>query len=789
MRRLALLLILSLLPLSAQAAFKDFKDLDPQDPSLEAIEDLQASGVIEGYEDGSFQSKREISRAEFIKVIVGSQNLDYPAQKACFSDMSEDDWFLPYVCFAKSQGWVSGYEDGLFRPHQTINFVEASKILNAALLKKAAAGTGPWYQTAIEALAEAHAIPLSIPSLEHELSRGESVEMLYRLMNPEKAKEKSTLIYEELAGLLPKAKSCEALDDFTPPNYPVLYDAVREDSPADSEATESVGSGSGEKDYTSTNIQQAGVDEFDRIKTNGDTLFSVGSFSVSLVDLRDDGSMNKLEEIAVEGFYPNNLLLDGKYLAIQGNRYEGYDYYDLTYADAPENSRIAMPLSSAVSVLLYDVSQPAKPKFLREYQVEGYSAEGRLIDGQLTLAIGTSAYPWYYYGNQGGEEKGESLIPLFWDSKTDVWAPITSCTSVYTIPRERGANFLSVVSFPIDGSGSASAEVVMGYSENMYMSTEHLFLTSTSWGDSDYYLRPEEISTRIHRFTLGAAGAKYEKSGEVPGMLLNRYSLSEYGDYLRVVTHDFAASHLFVLGKNLEQVGSLKDLGTTEQLHSVRFMGKRAYLVTFKNTDPLFVVDLSQPTLPRLMGELKIPGYSDYLHPFGDRYLIGLGKEAVEASADFAWYQGVKLALFDVSNPRAPKEVDSVSIGDRGTNSEALYDPHAFFFDESRGLLAIPVEVADVPNDNTDPSAYGEIVGQAAYVYHLSADTGFELLGTLSNITKTQSSDPYDYSWYDYSKFISRILRVEETLYTLATGQINSYQVDGLEPVDELVLP
>jgi hypothetical protein len=169
--------------------------------------------------------------------------------------------------------------------------------------------------------------------------------------------------------------------------------------------------------------------------------------------------------------------------------------------------------------------------------------------------------------------------------------------------------------------------------------------------------------------------------------------------------------------------------------------------------------------------------------------LIGLGKDAVEASADFAWYQGLKLALFDVSNPRAPKEIDSLVIGDRGSESEALYDPHAFFFDESRGLLAIPVELVELPEGSTDPSAYGEVTGQGAYVYHVSPEEGFEFLDVLSNLEKPANMEAYDFSWYDYALRVTRISRIGEYLYTFALSQINSYQVDGLEPAFELVLP
>ena len=144
---------------------------------------------------------------------------------------------------------------------------------------------------------------------------------------------------------------------------------------------------------------------------------------------------------------------------------------------------------------------------------------------------------------------------------------------------------------------------------------------------------------------------------------------------------------------NLQTVGKLENLGTGENFHAARFMGNRCYLVTFQRTDPLFVIDLSQPNNPKLLGELIIPGYSDYLHPLDETHLIGLGKDAVAAEGNFAWYLGLKLSIFDVADVNNPKEIAKFNIGDRGTSSEALYEPKAFLFDSSKGLLVLPVDL------------------------------------------------------------------------------------------------
>ena len=154
-------------------------------------------------------------------------------------------------------------------------------------------------------------------------------------------------------------------------------------------------------------------------------------------------------------------------------------------------------------------------------------------------------------------------------------------------------------------------------------------------------------------------------------------------------------NNVYVLNQNLTVVGKLEGIGQGENLHAVRFMGDRGYMVTFIKTDPLFVIDLSQPQNPKVLGELQIPGYSDYLHPYDATHLIGVGKDAVAAvQGNFAWYQGLKLALFDVSDVNNPVQVANYVIGDRGTASAVLNDPKAFLFDKSKDLLVIPVNLA-----------------------------------------------------------------------------------------------
>jgi uncharacterized secreted protein with C-terminal beta-propeller domain len=239
-------------------------------------------------------------------------------------------------------------------------------------------------------------------------------------------------------------------------------------------------------------------------------------------------------------------------------------------------------------------------------------------------------------------------------------------------------------------------------------------------------------------------------------------------------------------------VGKLENLAPGEDIHSARFMDDKCYLVTFKKIDPLFVIDLHDPENPQVLGKLKIPGYSDYLHPYDGTHLIGVGKETVEAEqGDFAWYQGVKISLFDVSNVSNPNVIDQTEIGDRGTDTPVLRDHKAFLFSKSKNLLILPILLAEIdPNDYPNgipPNAYGEYVWQGAYVYTITLEGGIEYTGRithLENSTDLMKSGYYFSSLYE----VKRALYIDNVLYTISDKKIKLNNIDTLEEIIEIEL-
>jgi uncharacterized secreted protein with C-terminal beta-propeller domain len=322
---------------------------------------------------------------------------------------------------------------------------------------------------------------------------------------------------------------------------------------------------------------------------------------------------------------------------------------------------------------------------------------------------------------------------------------------------------------------------LLGGTSNMYVSQENMYVTFQEW-----YWGGNTTICRIH---LQANNMTIEASGKIPGQERNQYSMDEYGDYFRIQTSTWSnvsQTNVYVLDMNLSIVGRLENIAVGENFHSARFMGNRCYLVTFLKTDPLFVINLTDPTAPTILGNLTIPGYSDYLHPYDETHLIGVGKNTVGADeGDFAWYQGIKVSLFDVSNVTNPVQDASYVIGDRGSDTQVLTDPKAFLFDRSRNLLAIPVMVAKIDESKypspVPPYAYGDPVWQGAYVFDISLYHDLVLEGRITHLDNGTSINDQGY-------WVKRSLYIEDVFYTVSDRMIKMNRLEDLSQIGEVPL-
>jgi inhibitor of cysteine peptidase len=295
----------------------------------------------------------------------------------------------------------------------------------------------------------------------------------------------------------------------------------------------------------------------------------------------------------------------------------------------------------------------------------------------------------------------------------------------------------------------------------------------------------DQTTTVIHKIAIHDGTITYVGKGEVPGTLDNQFSMDEYNNNLRLATTSsvstpsgqYTYNNVFVLDGKMAMIGSLTHIAEQETIYSTRFIGDRLYMVTFKRIDPFFVIDLSTPETPKILGKLKIPGYSDYLHPYDATHIIGIGKETTSNDWGGVSTSGIKLALFDVSDVANPKQLDKVQIGDAGSDSAALTDHHAFLFDKAKNLLVIPVmAVTANPVTKGDYYTTRPQVWYGAYVFGLTPQTGFTLRGTVQHGTGDNGYYYYGSSTSD----VKRSLYIGNVLYTMSAKQIKANSLDNI---------
>ncbi len=469
---------------------------------------------------------------------------------------------------------------------------------------------------------------------------------------------------------------------------------------------------SGTSSYSTTNNQEPGVDEPDIVKTDGSTIFTVSQGTLYAVDAT--GATPRLVgslDLGAAGYNSQLLLWGQRLIVISGG---------LPVAvGAPAPGGVASPGRAAPALFPYyyggqtvvtevDVRDPAAMKVARTMSIEGRFVDARQNGSSARLVISSQpsavAYPAL-------RTRAKGWVPLvrFHSSITGrrYTRAVARCSTIRRPTQFSGLGMLTILTIDLDrGLYATDSQSLMADALLVYGSQGSLYVATQKWIDArtSLYRIPQSQGTVIDQFDVtDPLHTTYLASGEVPGFVLNQFSMSEYGGYLRVATtsrpiwwgfgppQSLSQSYVTVLapsGGLLVPVGQVSGLGAGQQIYSVRFIENAAYIVTFRQVDPLYTIDLSSPTAPRVAGQLELAGYSSYLHPVGNGLLLGIGQD-VGANNEPA---GSQLELFDVSNPSAPKLLQRTSLGD-GSSSQASYDHHAFLFWPATGLAVLPVQI------------------------------------------------------------------------------------------------
>jgi hypothetical protein len=558
-----------------------------------------------------------------------------------------------------------------------------------------------------------------------------------------------------------------------------------------------------------TNNQVASVDEADIVKTDGRYVYLAANGALRIVEALKP----KMLSVTMLPGNARELFVEGDRAVVfssSGATAKRCTYaYDCTFAGD----------GSSTNVIVLDISDRNAPKVIRQLDLSGSLLAARRIGNTVHTVVSdgdTQAPPFETWPadlemcgtmepqvrakfaklkaeNERKIRKQVSSFPVISEKGND--QPM--CNGLLRTAIRDGQAFTSVVSFDLTDAKTPATTAtlqsrpgaVFASADALYLSVVHQRKDAGSRWYSASYASVDEAS-EIHKFKIGASprDTKYVGSGVVPGHVLNQFAMDEWSGYLRVATtkgrvpDPKVESTVSILTEgangNLVRVGAVEHIAPGEDIRAVRFDDDRGYVVTFKKTDPLFVLDLYQPAHPAVLGELKIPGFSTYIHRIDPDHLLSIGFDAND-HGDFAYFDGVILQLFDVKNPTDPRLVHKEKIGSRGSSSEAATDHLAFNYFASEGLLAIPMTVCDGGGDGRN----GETMSfSGLLVYDVDLDKGFTRLGGIDHASASArgASASCGTWWSNATSAVKRSVFLDDLVYSIASDRVKVQRLGHL---------
>ncbi len=550
------------------------------------------------------------------------------------------------------------------------------------------------------------------------------------------------------------------------------------------------GGGGDERGYSSTNNQVEGVDELDIMETDGEYIYAIAGDQLMVSKVWPPEEAAVAGQIQIEGSPKGLFLLEDKTVVVLSQLGWGEDAAPLSGSD------ITGGQDGLVKVAIIDVMDAEAPAVFRETYTRGVLFDARMKEERLFTVSYVGLRVPQFDENEGKSDQIrtvkdtvlEDWMPLRYDNLRDnaaaEWASVEEdfcpCENVYGSKRGSGDYFVSVQSLDVSSRNSAfEGSAVLSSMDHIYASQDSIYVVSQEQEQGPWSSYDDSVDTVVHRFKVNEKSGvpAYQSSGKVPGYTLNQFALDQSGETLRVATTKSSwaggngESNLYILeddGDELDLIGSVEGLAAGEQIYAVRYVDDTAYIVTFEQTDPLFTLDLTDPTAPTVRGELHITGFSNYLHPLADGSLLGIGLDLDENGWES---KGVQISRFDVSDLDNPELADRLTLEGTGW-SDAQSEHHAFNYYAPTESLSVPA---------SDQSA----LGSAMYVLQAGPDVALGLVGTLSQESILDSSQGDDWS-YQYCTEFRRSVVIEgdeeegiaDTVYALSNAGIVAAPVD-----------
>lgn len=542
--------------------------------------------------------------------------------------------------------------------------------------------------------------------------------------------------------------------------------------------------------HSSTNVQVDGVDEPDIIKNDGKFIYNLNykNNKIMIVNAYPAQAMKLETSISLDGkIHASNMFLKDNFLVILGQYYES--------KDTSNDIKNHWYAGGKSKVLVYDIRNKENPKLVKSLMVSGNYSDSRLVGDEVYIISNQSINIDFKTGDE------VDCAPTYTDSSLKEKNKKVDYKNIKYNPKDVAPNYINISSIDLSNVNTeARVTSVLGNGRNIYCNDKNLYTASQN----------SENKTIIYKFALSNGKAALQDKTEITGSVLNQFSMDEYNGYLRMaatqnanyVASDNTSSTVYVFDKNLKMVSKLSDIAKGEKIYSARFIGNRAYIVTFRQTDPLLALDLSDPKKPKITGKLEMPGFSTYLQSYDENHIIGFGENthsSIENGYSVNINDGIKFAMFDITDMKNPKKMYDVNFGeeaevnsnntinvptdnsnsssitipgDKTSNydvdsnvirysSEVLHNHKALLFDKDKGIMALPIQVGD---------SGGLKCG--IYVYKIDLRNGFKLAYKIES-QKNES-------------LTCRAVYIGDTLYTIFDSKIVAVDMNNFKSIGEL---
>ncbi|CAM5208935.1 hypothetical protein UACE39S_03901 [Ureibacillus acetophenoni] len=558
-------------------------------------------------------------------------------------------------------------------------------------------------------------------------------------------------------------------------------------------------SAGGGSDHSTTNNQVEGIEEGDIVVTDGKFIYNTVDTSIIITDARDPKNLKQVGKITLDQYsYAMQLMIHENMLIVIKDQWVENKSTQQPYMDG----------YSLTTAAFYNIEDPTNPTLIREVGQDGYMSGVRKYNDVLYMVTNKTPNYWILYDTPVEDVE---LRPYIYDSTEEEKIAPMEIDQLTILPGATEPNYTIISAIDLNNFQNQKVETkgYLGGSSSLYMSQNALYLTanryempstleldmgievepseevsttddvSTSIARDMMIIAPTSTNTDIFKFSIDGTKIAFTASTSIEGTILNQFSMDEYNGHFRVAvtegqtwgTEPTSKNHLFVFNEQLEKVGEVTDLAKGEKIYSARFMGDKAYIVTFKEVDPLFVIDLANPKSPKVLGELKIPGFSNYLHPLDENHLIGIGydtKTVIDSytKQPITMTGGMKVSLFDITDFSNPKEQDTAIIGGRGTYSEMQYNHKVLFRNAEYSYFGFPVSLYNEKGEYEI-----QYQGSGAVIYEITAENGIELKGNL--ITPPANGEQYE----NWETLVQRMIYINDTLYTVSRNEVKSYDL------------